>query len=163
MKENKQPKEDQMLEILQDMNKDMKEIKKRLVEVEQVTGLTSATDQTTAIIGDVVEDDTIQDLKIHPIHRKIVDSILGEQFKAWETYDDTNSTHFMFHVQVPIKLSSIPEHEQKSGKSLDIRTKAISNAEGENGVQEWCKKIRQNLNKYYTVHGIRSPFTTSGL
>lgn len=157
---------DSVMNLLQAMNKEFQSLSERLNKVEKVQGPQTATEQVARFTGKESEkeepkDQTLQEMILHPRHRKIVDEVLGEQFEAWETYEDTNTTRFMFHVKVPIELSSIPKEEKSKGRSLDIRSKAIPQALGENGVREWCKLIRNNLNRYYTQNALPSPFSNA--
>ena len=146
-----------LLEIMKDT---LVGIDKRLLKIEETQPKT-ATEQIDKVMGKEKEDETVQEMKIHPRHRKIVDETLGEQFFAWESYEGVSSTHFQFNVEVPEKLSSISKADRQKGQKTDIRSIAISLAEGENGVREWCKKIRKNLNQYYNDNAIPSPFTSA--
>lgn len=162
----KEEKKDPVLEVMQQLNENLKALNTRVTEMEGRIGPQTATEQIKKVLGEEkkeepAEDTTLAEMKIHPKHRSIVDEILGEQFQAWESYEGTNSTHFLFNIQVPTKLSSMPQKDREQGRELDIRTKAISNAEGENGVREWCKLVRKNLNKFYSENAIPSPFKSA--
>ena len=65
----------------------------------------------------------------------------------------------MLNIKIPVELSSMPAEDRAKGRTLDIRSKAISLSQGENGVIEWCKKVRNNLNKFYTKNALKSPFS----
>ena len=167
------------LDALTTLAGEMKALGSRIESVEAAQGPETATQQIAKVTGQKVPvkeeevDETIEEKKLHPKHRKLVDEILGEQFNAWETYDDTNSTNFRFHIQIPADLSSVPkatheragcDHDEEVCKvPPDIRSKAVSLAEGENGVKNWCLKVRKNLEKFYTSNAISSPFTTAAL
>ena len=153
-----------LIAVLEGMKNSLIGLDKRLAKIEE-TQTKTATEMVDKLMGkekdDTTVDDTVQEMKIHPTHRKIVDEILGEQFFAWESYEGVSSTHFQFNVEVPEKLSSISKADRQKGQRTDIRTITISIAEGENGVRKWCKKIRTNLNQYYNTNAIPSPFTTA--
>ena len=154
------PKDNTLVDLLGSMKDTLEGLDKRLGKIEETQPKT-ATEQIDKVMGKEKEDDTVQEMKIHPRHRKIVDELLGEQFFAWESYEGVSSTHFQFNIEVPEKLSSISKADRQKCQRRDIRSIAISLAEGENGVKEWCKKIRNNLSKHYNTNAIPSPFTSA--
>lgn len=140
----------------------------RLTNLEDSQKPQTATDLVARHTGEPVEKEPVKvetepEMKISPKHRAIVDEVLGKQFYAWEDYEATDSTHFLFNIQVPKELSSLPKDDLEKGKVMDVRSKAVANAAGENGVREWCQLVRKNLNNYYAQNAIRSPFVTPGL
>lgn len=142
------------------LGKLLEDLNKRLDKIEKEIGPRTATEQIAVFTGPPVSEEDISDagpsdMKCHPKHREMVDNILGNQFKAWESYDVTDSTHFLFSVQVPSELSPLSKGE------LDIRSRSVLNAEGENGVRQWLILVRKNLNQYYSQNGIKAPFETS--
>ena len=167
--------ENQVLSALETIASRLNVIDERLKEVEQYKpkSATELIEQAQKELaekrGDVPQaytpesDVTLSSKRIAPKHRIIVDGVLGKQFAAWETYNEVDSTHFFFHVQVPEGLSSIPQRDRNFNIGSDIRSKAIPNADGENGVRQWCLLIRKNLNQFYTQNGIRSPFAEAGV
>ena len=113
----------------------------------------------TGVEGDTYstkDDETISEKYIPPAFRKIVNELLTEEFKI-NIQDFEDRTDFLFEIIVPDKFSSLSEKEKKEG-ALDIRSKMISRALGENGVRQWTEKVRNNLNKYYSQEGVASPF-----
>jgi hypothetical protein len=159
-----EPKKDPIIDILEMLNKNVMDLSERLSVVEKKNTPLTATEEMGKIIETAkkdipeIKDETLVEKKIAPKHRQIVTEVLGAQFDAWETYDDVASTMFMFNVSVPLEISSMSAEDRKSGRKDDVRSKAISLADGENGVRDWCKKIKENLNKYWSVHGISTPF-----
>lgn len=162
----------EVISLLKDLNEEIKGLGSRVDSLENLRTDKTATQQIGEVIaskGDDFADATVPELVLPPKHRQIVVDILGEQFKAWEDFDKTPSTHFLFNIEIPRQLSSIPkeqharancDHERNVCKlPSDVRSKAVSYAEGDNGVRTWCLKIRQNLNQFYAKEGIRSPFT----
>ena len=139
------------------MKKDIDDLKEK-VSPTATNQIQKAIDQEsgTATIGGQLKTESIQgglpEYKCHPRHKQLSDEILGTQFLVWESYDGVPSTHFQFNVKVPDSISPL------KGQMPDIRSRAIMNAEGENGVRDWLLKIRQNLNKYYSVNALQSPF-----
>jgi hypothetical protein len=159
-----EPKKDPVIDILEMLNENIKEISNRLSAVEKKQTPLTATEEMSKIIDTAkkdipeIKDETLVEKKISSRHRQIVTEVLGAQFDAWETYDDVASTMFMFNVAVPLELSTMSAEDRRGGRRDDIRSKAVSLADGENGVREWCKKIKENLSKYWSVHGISTPF-----
>ena len=163
---------------ISELSKDVKGVVSRVDSLELNTGNAPATAQIKEAIAKkkgeapkvkVVErDETLQEKRIDPRYREVVDRILGEQFVAWEDYEGVLPGHFKFNVLIPAELSSVPadtharagcDHDKDVCKvAPDVRSKVISFAEHVNGVEEWCKLVRQNLNKYYSQNAIRSPF-----
>jgi len=90
-------------------------------------------------------------------YRQIVDEILSSEF-GFDVEESPESMDFTIKIVVPEKYSALTAVE-KQAKVKDIRSKVISRALGENGVREWCIKVRENLNKFYTSSGVISPFT----
>jgi len=88
--------------------------------------------------------------------RKIADDILSPEFPI-EIHNFDDTTDFQIDIIVPNKYSPADENEKIKG--VDRRSKRISRAQGENGVREWCNKVRENLNKYYSRNAIKSPFS----
>lgn len=101
-------------------------------------------------------DDTRPNDYIPPRWRQIVDEVLSPDFGLRvKNFDDT--TDFMIDIIVPRQYSSLTPKEVELGVQ-DIRSRMIQRSVGENGVRQWCEKIRTNLNKYYTAAGVTSPF-----
>lgn len=150
---------------LEDISNLLVGINDRLKVVEEVQRPKTATDQIQEVLDEASApkkelDGSPQDKSIPPQHKEQVENILGAQFEAWQTYEETDSAHFMLHILVPEQLSPISK-ETKPGRKIlpDIRSRAISHAEGVNGVREWCQKVRFNLNQYYSRNALPSPFT----
>ena len=140
----------------------------RLGKVEDAQKPKTATDQIQEHMDKASEpkkesDGAIQEKFLHPSYKEVIENTLGNQFEAWQTYEETDDAHFMFHILIPPQLS--PSKDNKSGKKVlpDIRSKAISHAEGINGVKEWCQKVRGNLNQYYSRNAIPSPFAEAAI
>jgi hypothetical protein len=89
-------------------------------------------------------------------YRQICDEILSPEF-GLDCEEFADSMDFTVSVIVPERFSSLTVQE-KQANVKDIRSKVISRAVGENGVREWCQKVRENLNKFYTSSGVVSPF-----
>lgn len=165
VKEKKAGKTDKdLLAVIKELADRLSSVEARLVELFPK----SATEQIEEAIGEYgpsqklpLPDETVQKRELHSEYRQIIDQVLGKQFEAWETYDETPATHFKLYVLVPMEISSISAEERSRGINTDIRTAPISYAEGANGVRIWCMKIRQNLARYYANQGIRSPFTNA--
>jgi len=105
-----------------------------------------------------LDDETYpQDEYIPKNYRKIVDDLLSDEFGIKIT-DFDDRTDFQFAIIVPEKYSSVTPEDKAKGVE-DIRSRMIPRSLGENGVKEWCKLIRQNLNKHYSEEGMQSPFT----
>ncbi len=168
--------ETQVIGLLKDMNKSITGIDDRLSAVEATQGPKNATEATNKAIDVAKEveppvvDDTVQEHKLSEQYVKIVKDTLGDQFDAWEDYIGVPPSHFRFVISVPFALSSIPKETHTKAKCNhaekickvppDLRSKVISFGEGENGVREWCKRVRLNLNKFYTQNAIQTPFST---
>ena len=145
--------------LIQSVNTNISDLKERVIQVEKKQNPPTATDQIAKVMEKEEDEAGYQEMKIHPKHRLLVDNILGKQFIAWESYDGSDSTHFEFHIKVPMELSSVPTEDRAKGRTEDIRTRVISQAAGENGVKDWCEMVRKNLNKYYTTNALPSPFS----
>lgn len=112
------------------------------------------TGTTTATIGS--EEDTTPQNYVPRKWRQLVDEILSPEFGITiNEYDDRMD--FQVNIIVPDKFTSISKEEREKGV-IDIRSKVISRAVGENGVREWCQKIRNNLSRFYLKEGKQSPF-----
>lgn len=107
-----------------------------------------------------VKDETIDNSYLPPRYREIVDNILSPEFGAKVT-DFEDRTDFQFTIIVPQKYSSLSKEQYEEMRG-DIRSRIIPRGLGENGVRDWCKLVRTNLNKYYSKEGMQSPFTNSG-
>lgn len=163
----------QMMELMKGLSSELGGLSKRVGSIEDKADR-SATKETERVISKVRAetpkevDETIQEKRCDPRYREVVDRILGRQFKAWEEYEGVLPGHFRFVVEVPVELSSVlPETHKRAGCDhenekcklpADTRTKTISFAEHVNGVEEWCNKIRLNLNKFYSANALNSPF-----
>jgi len=106
-----------------------------------------------------LDDVTYPSAYIPPKFRNIVDEVLSPEFGI-KIEDFENTTDFQFSVIVPDKYSSVIPTDRQKGV-VDIRSRIIPRALGENGVREWCMLIRNNLNKYYSKEGVGSPFTNN--
>jgi len=102
------------------------------------------------------KDETIDNSYLPPKFREIVNNILSPEFGAKVT-DFEDRVDFQFTIIVPQKYSSLSKDEYEQAKG-DIRSRIIPRGLGENGIKEWCKLIRLNLNKYFTKEGVKSPF-----
>ncbi len=133
----------------------------KLVEMQTVkkqdVGETKESSEKKEPAYDSKKDETISESYTPPRYRQIVDEMLSEDFGIKVT-DFEDRTEFQLDIIVPEKYSSIPKQERVKNDP-DIRTKIIPRALGENGVREWCKLIRMNLNKYFTQQGVASPFS----
>jgi len=166
--------------LLESLSGQFVALETRIKKVEATAGPANATEATDVALSkaenvapkpEVVVDETIQERRIDPRYRKMVTDILGEQFEAWEEYSDCPPSHFRFVINVPPGLSSIPKNthtrtgcdhdnpEVGCKVPPDLRSKTMTYAEGENGVKEWCNRVRLNLNKYYTTNALPSPFS----
>lgn len=94
---------------------------------------------------------------VPPKYRQICDEILSSEF-GFDTEEQVGSMDFTIKIIIPERYSSLTAQE-KAANVQDIRSKVISRALGENGVRDWCIKVRENLNKFYTSSGVVSPFT----
>lgn len=106
-----------------------------------------------------LEDKTYPKSYTPPKFRKIVDTILSEEFGV-RVMDFEDRTEFQVDIVVPDKFSSVSKEDKEKGVE-DIRSRIIPRALGENGVREWCELIRRNLNKFYQKEGVQSPFTSA--
>lgn len=89
-------------------------------------------------------------------YRQIVDEILSSEFGV-DCIENAQNMDFELQIIVPEKYNSLTVVEKQAGMK-DIRSRVISRALGENGVRDWCIKVRENLNKFYTRSGVKSPF-----
>lgn len=175
--------ETQVIGLLRDMNTTVTGIDGRVKDLEKARGPKNATEETEiAIQGAEKEasppdvDETIQEHRLSKQYAVIVKEVLGDQFEAWEEYEGVPPSHFRFVISIPPELSSIPKEthvkagcdhkgeRSETGEKVckvpaDLRSRTLSFAEGENGVREWCVKVRQNLNKFYTQNALQSPFS----
>lgn len=103
------------------------------------------------------EDETRPTSYVPAAFRRVVNEVLSEDFGIRVT-DFEDSTDFMVDIIVPEKYSSLTDRDKKMGVE-DIRSRIIPRALGENGVRNWCIKIRDNLSKYYGAAGVQSPFS----
>lgn len=95
---------------------------------------------------------------VPPKYRQICDEVLSPEF-GLDCEESTVSMDFTIHIIVPDRYSSLTEKEKEMGVK-DIRSRVVSRALGENGVREWCVKVRENLNKFFSKSGVVSPFTS---
>ena len=75
--------------------------------------------------------------------QRVINDILGPDFKVkMESYSDRPG--FLCHIHVPFTHTNL---DKKTFDSLggDVRTKAITNAEGLNGVKIHCEVIAKQL------------------
>ena len=169
----------QLLGLVKDMSSTMTGLDERIKNIERDKGTLNASIATDEAIEKVKEtevkviiDDTIQEKRLDPRYRKIVDETLGKQFLAWEEYEGCPESHFRFVIQVPEEFSSRPasdhtrancDHDDnKCNIPSDLRSNTMTYAKGQNGVREWCMKVRNNLNRFYSSNGITSPFSIEG-
>ena len=131
------------------------EIQSHSTTVSPVSSTTSVPDQFTPKL----DDETYPKSYIPPKFRKIVDTILSEEF-GLRVFDFEDRTDFQIDVTVPERFSSVSKEDKEKGVQ-DIRTRIIPRALGENGVREWCELIRRNLNKFYQKEGVQSPFKSA--
>ena len=94
-------------------------------------------------------------------YRQIVDEVLSPEF-GLDCIENSANMDFEIKIVVPEAYSSLTTQEKQLGVQ-DIRSKVISRALGENGVRDWCVKVRENLNRFYSRSGVQSPFTTNVL
>ena len=105
-----------------------------------------------------LEDETYPENYVPSKFRKIVDETLSKDFGV-NVVDFEDRTDFQLNIVVPDKYSSISISDKEKGLK-DIRSRLIPRALGENGVKEWCMLIRKNLNRFYQIEGVQSPFNT---
>ena len=146
---------DDALNFVLGMKTDIDDLKKKISPT-ATDQIQKAIDEATPSVQmpppNVIVQGGTPEYKCHPRHKQLADEILGSQFTVWESYDGVLSTHFQFNIKVPDVISPL------KGQMPDIRTKAIMNAEGENGVRDWLMLVRKNLNKYYSENALQSPF-----
>lgn len=158
--EPKEPsQDDRIFDILNGVADELKSMRARIEGIEAKDRPEAlAISKETAKAPEVVIDTTTPDsptISYVPVNvRKVVDEILGEDFKV-EVYADSDLPQFNFSVIVPERFgTSTVMVDTKSGREAqsveDRRSRVISNAEGVNGVREWCQKVRQNLLKHQT-------------
>lgn len=94
-------------------------------------------------------------------YRQIVDEILSSEF-GLDCIESKDNMDFEIQIIVPMRFSSLTTQEKQAGVN-DIRSKVISRALGENGIRDWCIKVRQNLNKFYVSSGVTSPFSNQAV
>lgn len=120
----------------------------------------STTTENTSESGD--EDSELdeggnQSVPVPSGFRKAVDEILSPDFGI-DIQEIEDSIDFTFTIIVPKRFSSLSKGDIEKSKQ-DLRSKRIPHAKGINGVKEWCKLVRQNLNRFYIKEGVASPFT----
>ena len=103
-----------------------------------------------------LDDETYPSDYIPPKFRKIVNEVLSPEF-GLQIVDFEDRTDFQVNIIVPEKYSSVTKEDRNKGVH-DVRSRMVSRALGENGIRDWCKLIRSNLNKFYTREGVASPF-----
>ena len=103
-----------------------------------------------------LEDETYPKDYMPPKFRKIVDEVLSSEFGA-RVVDFEDRTDMQIDIIVPEKYSSLSAPDKEKGV-IDIRSRIMPRALGENGVREWCMLVRKNLNRYFTREGVKSPF-----
>tara|TARA_R100000789_G_C3019551_1_gene153239 strand:- start:1923 stop:2468 length:546 start_codon:yes stop_codon:yes gene_type:complete len=101
-------------------------------------------------------DETYPKTYFPPKYRDIMDEMLGKDFEGRVT-DFDDRTEFQFDVFIPKEYSSLSQEDKEKGVK-DVRTRIIPRALGENGVRDWCKLIRTNLNRYFAREGKATPF-----
>ena len=106
-----------------------------------------------------IEDETYPGGYVPPAYRRIVNEVLSEEFKL-RVSDFQDRTEFQLDIIVPDRFSSVSKADREKGVE-DIRSRIIPRALGENGVRDWCVLIRNNLNRFYSSHGVQSPFKES--
>lgn len=90
-------------------------------------------------------DHTSVDAPVPPKWRMLVDEILGSDFGVNVIYPDSGSG-FMFEIIVPKdKSNASPTH--LDFYKFDVRTKALSGAEGIGGIKKFCEQIKVNLTR----------------
>lgn len=94
-------------------------------------------------------------------YRQICDEVLSPEF-GFDCIENTHNLDFEIQIIVPHEYSSLTEQEKLAGVQ-DIRSRVISRALGENGVREWCIKVRNNLNQFFTRAGVKSPFNSQSI
>jgi len=104
-----------------------------------------------------LDDETYPSDYVPSKFRRIVDAILSKEF-GLTIVDFDDRTDFQVNIIVPEKYSSVAKEDRDKG-ILDVRSRIIPRSLGENGIKEWCKLIRLNLNRYYSKEGVQSPFS----
>lgn len=132
----------------------IKEISATLEEMKSTTA--PSVNIASVIPSEVIRSDYKPKGYVPQEYRRIVDEILSPEF-GFDTEESTDNMDFKIKIVVPTRFSSLTDQEKAAGM-LDTRSKVISRALGENGVREWCMKVRENLNKFYTRSGVTSPF-----
>lgn len=129
----------------------------KLVELQSVPKEEKTEEKPGPAKGDEKKmDDTYPETYIPKRYREICDEVLSPDFGIRVT-DFDDRMDFQLDIIVPDEYSSISVADREN-KVEDIRTKIISRSLGENGVREWCKRIRDNLNRYFIREGKASPF-----
>ena len=157
---NVQTAPDSVMDILQGVAAELKNLGKRLQQLED-RKTSPEFDEAFAISKSqppaptlTIETNPADEPILHytPVNiRKMVDEILGADFKV-EVLASKDLPQFEFHVIVPERYgTSFVELSGPNGRVKqpveDRRTRIISNAEGVNGVRDWCLKVKQNLLK----------------
>lgn len=93
-----------------------------------------------------------QDIPVPADYRVKVDEILGKDFGISIT-PFTDRPSFMLNIIVPARFKTLTPEQLEIAK-CDMRSKQMTYAEGTRGVEEWCKKIRINLNKFQETQGL---------
>lgn len=130
----------------------------KLVELQTADKDESVSGKKQTNFNPKLDDETYPSDYIPPKFRKIVNEVLSPEF-GLQIVDFDDRTDFQVNIIVPEKYSSVTKEDRDKGVD-DIRSRMIPRALGENGIKDWCKLIRQNLNKFYTREGVASPFTS---
>ena len=147
---------DKLLSILDDINKSISDIRKEQEQirseidiiksyqskgVEDEDGKELKQERPFSLSSpelDNIKPDLSDEFQTIPVNiRKEVDEILGKSFDI-KIVPNATLPNFAFSIIVPDKYKDITVQK-------DVRTKIVSNAEGLNGIRDWCNKVKNNL------------------
>ena len=84
------------------------------------------------------------DIPIPLSWRDIVNTTLSKEFGIQIEYMK-DAPKFMFTIIVPEKYSNMSPANRQMYGSIDMRSRVLDNAVGENGIREWAERVLKNL------------------
>jgi len=133
--------DDKVITAINNLTSLVKNLAERVEEIEKPV-IKQAEEQNKYVPA---QDETYPDKRKPTQYRRIVDEILSTEFDF--DVEDIDPHNFQFTIYVPNKFSSLTAEDKEKGMK-DIRSRIIPIIVGENGVTDWCKKIKENLSKY---------------
>lgn len=123
---------------VQKLSEEIKEIKEKQNKTEIFTTGYAHTVQPVPIPAQPIMPDFLSTVPQEML--SVAKSILGDKF-SFRCVASPDLPQFTFSVVVPPEYSPLKNQE-------DLRSRVIPNSSGKNGVEEWCKIVKQNVVKF---------------